>query len=101
MRLLAIAIPPEALDVLKLSVMNVGTVAAGYLVGRRADQPQKIIVGAFASGIAGVVFAWALMLFGAVEMKPRLFVGIFVTSLLLGVVWTWIGYMAGAGARRP
>ena len=85
-------IPPELKDVIVLSVMNLGTVLAGFFGGRRADQVQKIVVGAFASGIAGVLFAGLLGVLGLAEVHPRSMGGVFVLSFLLGIVWTWIGY---------
>ena len=85
-------IPPELKDVIVLSVMNLGTVLAGFFVGRRADQVQKIVVGAFASGIAGVLFAGLLGVLGLAEVHARSMGGVFVLSFLLGIVWTWIGY---------
>jgi hypothetical protein len=85
-------IPPELEAVIVLSVMNLGTVLAGFLIGRRADQAQKIVIGAFASGIAGVLFAGLLGLLGFAEVHPRSMGGVFVLSLLLGFVWTWLGY---------
>ena len=85
-------IPPELEAVIVLSVMNLGTVLAGFFIGRRADQPQKIVIGAFASGIAGVLFAGLLGVLGLAEVHARSMGGVFVLSLLLGFVWTWVGY---------
>jgi hypothetical protein len=92
-------IPPDLIEVVTHAVMNPGTIVAGYLVGRFADQPQKIIVGAFAAGIAGVVFAWLVMKLGLSPDHPRLFVGIFVLSFVLGAGWARLGYFAGTSRR--
>jgi len=62
------------------------------MIGRRADQAQKIIVAGFAAGIAGVLFAGLLMLVGLYPPKVRLLSGIFVASFLAGLVWGWIGF---------
>ena len=85
--------PPELQDVLLLAVMNPGTLLAGFLVGRHADQAQKIIVGGFAAGIGGVLFAGLLMLTGFFPPKVSLLSGVFVASALLGLVWAWIGFV--------
>ena len=85
-------IPPELKDVIVLSVMNLGTILAGFCIGRRADQVEKIVVGAFASGIAGVLFAGLLGILGLAEVHARSMGGVFVLSFLLGIVWTWLGY---------
>jgi hypothetical protein len=92
-------IPPEVIEIVTHAVMNPATIAAGYLIGRKADQPQKIIVGAFAAGVAGVLFAWLVMKLGFSPGSPKLFPGIFVLSFLLGAGWAWLGYFAG-GSRR-
>jgi len=93
------SIPPEVLEIIVHSVMNPGTIVAGYLIGRRADQPQKIIVGAFAAGIAGVLFALIVMKIGVSPDRPSLFPGIFVLSFVLGGLWAWLGYFAGTSRR--
>ncbi len=84
--------PPELKDILLLAIMNPATLAAGFLIGRRADQAQKIIVAGFAAGIAGVLFAGLLMLTGFFPPKVRLLSGVFVASFLAGLVWGWIGF---------
>jgi hypothetical protein len=93
------SIPPEVLEIIVHSVMNPGTIVAGYLIGRRADQPQKIIVGAFAAGVAGVLFALAIMKIGLSPDRPSLFPGIFVLSFVLGGLWAWLGYFARTSRR--
>lgn len=93
-------IPPDLIEIVTHAVMNPGTIVAGYLIGRRADQPQKIIVGAFASGAAGLLFSWFVMKIGLSPDSPRLFLGIFVLSFVLGLGWTWLGYYAGTSRRH-
>ncbi len=84
--------PPDFKDVLLLAIMNPATLVAGFLVGRYADQIQKIVLGGFIAGIAGAMFAWLLMLTGLFDPKVRLLGGVFVASAVLGVGWAWIGY---------
>ncbi len=84
--------PPEVKDILLLAIVNPATLAAGFLIGRRADQAQKIIVAGFAAGIAGVLFSGLLMLTGFFPPKVRLLTGVFVASFLAGLVWGWIGF---------
>ncbi len=85
--------PPELKDVLLLALMNPAMIVAGFLVGRRADQVQKIIVGGFAAGVAGVLFAGLLMLTGLHPPAARLLSGVFVVSGLAGIVCAWIGFI--------
>ncbi len=86
-------IPPEFKDVILLSVMNLGTIFAGFFVGRYADQAQKVVVGAFASGIGGILFAGLLGRLGLADVHARSIAGIFILSFLLGFIWTWIGFI--------
>jgi membrane associated rhomboid family serine protease len=84
--------PADLKDVLLLALANPATIAVAYWLGRRADQRPKIVVAAFIAGIAGVVFAWLLMLTGMVEPKVRLLSGIFVAAGVSGLVWAWLGF---------
>ncbi|MEZ5849138.1 MAG: hypothetical protein R3D68_00635 [Hyphomicrobiaceae bacterium] len=92
--------PPELKDILFLALVNPATILVGYWVGRRADQMQKIIVGAFAGGLAGVLFTLACMRLGFVAQQPRLLPGIFVAGFLASAFWYWLGFRV-AGHRRP
>ena len=83
-------------DVLLLGLMNPATLVVGFMLGRRADQIQKIVLAVVVAGVAGMVFAWMLMLTGLFEPKIRLLGGVFVLSAALGTVWAWIGF-----ATRP
>jgi tetrahydromethanopterin S-methyltransferase subunit F len=65
---------------------------SGFLIGRHADQAQKIIVAGFAAGTAGVLFAGLLMLTGFFPPRVRLLSGVFVASFMAGLVWGWIGF---------
>jgi len=84
--------PPELKDVLLLAVANPATLVAGFLVGRRADQAQKLIVAGFVAGIAAVLFAGFLMLTGLFPPKVRTLSGVFVVGGLVGIVVGWIGF---------
>jgi hypothetical protein len=95
------ALPPDLKDVLLLAALNPAAIAAGYWLGRKADQPQKIVLAALVAGVAGTAFAWLLMATGLFEPKIRLLGGIFVASGLLGIGWAWLGWrvrrLAGEG----
>ncbi len=86
------AVPPEVLDILLLALFNPATLVAGYWFGRNADQLQKIVVGAFAAGIAGTIFAWGVMRFGQTTGTPKLLSGIFVVSAIAGLGWASLGF---------
>ncbi len=84
--------PPELRLVLLLSVLNPAAIAVGYLLGRRADQPQKIVVAAFPAGIAGVMFGLLVIVTGLTGAGTRLLAGIFIVSGLVGMLAAWIGF---------
>ena len=87
-------------DLLLLALMNPATLAAGFMLGRRADQKQKIVLAVVVAGVAGMVFAWLLMLTGLFAPKIRLLGGVFVLSAALGTLWAWIGF-ATRGTSGP
>jgi uncharacterized membrane protein YeaQ/YmgE (transglycosylase-associated protein family) len=86
--------PPELQQMLIFSLLNPAIVAVGLLMGRAADQAQKVVVGAFAAAIAGLVGAWIANGLGIpVGMKqPRNVAGLFVVSWVLGLLWSWVGF---------
>jgi protein-S-isoprenylcysteine O-methyltransferase Ste14 len=89
--------PPELKAILLLSILNPAAIIVGYLVGRRADQPQKIIVAAFAAGLAGALFARLLMALGLTSAQPRLIAGILIVAAGVGSLAAWLGWRS---ARR-
>ncbi|MFV0295011.1 MAG: hypothetical protein ACK5JT_02705 [Hyphomicrobiaceae bacterium] len=95
-----IAIPPDLKDALLLAVANPAAIAAGYYLGRKADQVQKLVLAPFVAGIAGMAFAWLLMRTGVIEPKIRLLVGIFIASGVLGIGWSVLGYLVQTWKSR-
>lgn len=84
--------PPELRLILLLSLLNPAAIAVGFLLGRSADQPQKIVLAGFIAGLAGAALAWLLMAAGLTSAGPRLLTGIFITSGIVGVAAGWAGY---------
>ncbi|MBS0243110.1 MAG: hypothetical protein JSS20_13100 [Proteobacteria bacterium] len=87
------AIPKELIDVLMLGALNPGSIGVGYAMGRRANERQKLVVVAFAAGLAGAAFSWLLMALGFFEHAERLLVGIFVVSGVCGALWGALGFL--------
>jgi hypothetical protein len=79
------------------AAFNPAMIATAYLMGRRADQPAKLGIAAFAAGIAGVALLWlaARLGFGFATDVGRGAVGVFVTSLPFGVAWATFGQYLG------
>jgi hypothetical protein len=79
------------------AALNPAMIAVAYLMGRKADQPAKLGIAAFAAAIAGVALLWlaARLGFGFATDVARGAVGVFVTSLPFGVAWAYLGTTLG------
>jgi hypothetical protein len=86
--------PPDLVQMLVFSLINPGTILAGLLIGRAADQVQKIVVGAFLASLAGLLTAWLATKAGIpVGLKqPRNVAGLFILAWILGCFWSWVGF---------
>lgn len=80
--------------VVLIALLNPVVIAVALAMGRKADEPQKLIVAAFAAAIAGVFLIWlgAELRIEVLSKPARAAVGIFVLQMLFGLVWAWIGY---------
>lgn len=79
-------------QMLLVSLMNPAVILVGFLLGRRANQPQKMIVAGFAAGFAGLAFVWLVHKFGVYIGNMNSVGGIFALSFLVGMIWCYIGY---------
>jgi hypothetical protein len=78
---------------LLIALFNPVVIVVAFLMGRRADQWQKLIVAAFAASIAGVALYW---LAAAVKLMPIHALGgeaaLLLMQFLFGLVWASLGY---------
>ena len=76
-----------------ISLFNPVVIAVAFLMGRRADQWQKVVVAAFAASLAGFILYW---LVAEVGLMPIRALGgeaaILVLQFLLGLAWASLGY---------
>ncbi len=76
-----------------ISLLNPVVIVVAFLMGRRADQWQKIIVAAFAASLCGFVLYWIA---GAVGLMPIHALGgeaaLVLLQFLVGLVWASLGY---------
>jgi hypothetical protein len=63
-------------------------------LGRKCDQPQKILIAGFAAGLAGMALIWlaATLRFSFVADPGRASGGLFVVQWMFGMVWAALGY---------
>ncbi len=85
--------PFDPYGVLLVALLNPVVIAVAFLMGRDANQWQKVIVAGFAASCAGFLFLYALAFVRIVIVKgfgaPT---GVFVAQFVLGMIWAWIGY---------
>ena len=77
-----------------IALLNPAVILVGFLMGRQADQWQKLIVVAFAAAIAGAIAVWIgawLRIIPARGIGGE--AGLFVLQMAVGLVWAVIGYM--------
>lgn len=85
--------PFDPYSILLVAVLNPVVIAVAFMMGRDANQWQKLIVAAFAASCAGFLLLYVLAYFRVVAVKgfgaPT---GVFVAQVVLGLMWAWIGY---------
>lgn len=78
---------------IKIALLNPAVIVVAFLMGRRVDEWQKLIVAAFAASVAGVLLYW---LAAAVGLMPIHALGgeaaILVLQLPIGFAWATLGY---------
>jgi hypothetical protein len=80
--------------VLAYAALNPATIWVATEMGRRADQPAKLMVAGFAAALAGFVLLW----FGVWLRLPglgdlgRAASGVTAAAFIAGMGWAWIGW---------
>lgn len=74
------------------TLLNPAVIATAFLIGRQADQVQKIIVTAFAAGAVGVLVGWLVPLLGLPGPNRKSLAGLFAFCFVYGLFWGWIGF---------
>ena len=82
------------IELLAYAALNPATISVAFLLGRKVDQPAKLMIAAFAGAIAGVVLLNLLALLGIWDAPTlgRAGAGIMIASLLAGLAYAWLGY---------
>lgn len=91
--------PFDPLTLVIIATLNPAVIVVALLMGRAADQWQKLIIAAFAAACAGFILLWLAAFFGLIQVNALGGeAGVFVMQLVLGLVWAGIGYWT---MRRP
>lgn len=65
-----------------------------FVLGRLADQWQKVIIGAFAAALVGYIVLWFTTYVGLFPIKGvGAATGVFILQFLFGLIWASIGYV--------
>ena len=76
-----------------LAALNPVVIVVAFMMGRAADQWQKLIVAAFAASLAGFVAIYLAVLVGLVPAHGiGSEAGLVVLQFLFGLAWTTAGY---------
>jgi hypothetical protein len=88
-------VPFDPVTLVLIALLNPAVIVVAFLMGRRADQWQKLIVAAFAASLAGFALYW---LVAAVGLMPIHALGgeaaLLLMQLVPGLVWAGIGYLS-------
>jgi hypothetical protein len=89
----------DPLQMVKLAALNPAVPIVGLIMGRAADQWQKLVVAAFAAAFAGSVLLWIASYVRLVPVHGLgTEAGAFIVHYLLGLLWAGLGY---AILKRP
>jgi hypothetical protein len=76
-----------------IALLNPVVIVVALLMGRRADQWQKIIVAAFAASLAGFALYWAAAAVGLLPIHALGGeAGLILLQFLFGLVWAALAY---------
>lgn len=82
------------------ALLNPAVIAVAFLMGRGADQWQKLPVAAFAAAAVGSVLVFVAVWLGTpgVVGVGRAAAGVFTAEFLFGLVWAYLGFRFGRRA---
>ena len=79
-----------------IALLNPAVVAVAFLMGRRADQWQKLPVVAFAAALAGFILYWAVTMLQLVHVHALGGeAGLLALQFGFGLIWAILGYTIG------
>jgi hypothetical protein len=94
-------VPFDPWTLVVIAVLNPAVIIVALLLGRRADQWQKLIVAAFAAALSGFILYWLVV---AAGLMPVHALGgeaaILVMGFFLGLFWASLSYWL-ARRRSP
>jgi hypothetical protein len=78
---------------LKIALLNPAVIVVAVMLGRRADQWQKLIVAAFAASLSGFILYWIAAAVGLLPIHALGGeAGILLMQFVFALVWASIAY---------
>lgn len=92
--------PFDPQTVVLLGALNPVTILVAFLLGRNADQWQKIPVAAFAGAFAGFLFYWLAATIGVFKIHALGGeAGMLLVGCAVGLIWAIVGYKVFPAVR--
>ena len=86
--------PFDPVTLFWISLLNPVVIVVAFLMGRSADQWQKLIVAGFAASLCGFILYWLVAALGFLPIHALGGeVGIVLMQFVFGLVWAVIGYV--------
>lgn len=83
----------DPMTLVMIAVFNPATAVVGFLMGRNADQWQKVIIAALAAALSGFLLYWLGAQVGVFRVKALGGeAGIVMIGCLVGLAWAMLGY---------
>jgi hypothetical protein len=79
-----------------IALLNPAVIIVAFLMGRRADQWQKLPIVAFAAALAGFILYWAVTMLQLVHVHALGGeAGLLALQFGFGLIWAILGYTIG------
>jgi hypothetical protein len=80
--------------VLLFAALNPATIFVAWQMGRRCDQPAKLLIAGFAAALAGFMLLWiaAWLRIPGTANAGRAASGIFAVGLIFGTLWAALAW---------
>jgi len=93
--------PFDPMTLVLIALLNPATIVVGFLMGRAADQWQKIVVAAFAAALAGFALLYVATFLRIMPAKGiGGEAGVMALQFVFGLGWAALGYIAFPRRRR-
>lgn len=81
-------------EVLLYGIFNPATIIIAYMLGQRADDKAKIMIGGFGGAVAGSALLYIVTLLRIWDAPTlgRAVAGVFIVSLVAGCIYAAVGY---------